>query len=201
MIRKRSTQNVCLGALSVAAFLSLCSCKEKNAAGDFPDNFASLSDVAKVKYLMEHTTPDSVARFICNASLGKISGIRIDTLSSATLYAYENYKGKDFDTFSIEYDSYSNSLPLAEKMKLLFNASPDDPMQIGYELGLSYVSQIREQHKTPEQVEQEIREFRKACGSDTETYSRFIKGFKIALESDHGKDLSEDIYRRFINFN
>lgn len=170
------------------------------SGGDFPGDFSQWPDTAKVGYMMKHTTPDSVARFICNATIGRVPGIEIDSISEATLYAYESYKSHDLDKFQEEYDGYSSTLPLALKMKLLFKVATENPIQLGYQLGLEYVERIREDQKSVADVEAEIKEFRKACGADTETYDRFIKGFKIALQEDHGKDLPEDIYRHFINY-
>lgn len=177
------------------------SCSGSKSRENFPSDFEKYSDTQKVEYMMKQTTPDSVARFICNAAIDRIPGVTIDSLGAATLYAYEKYHGKDLDTFQIEFDRFSISLPLAPRMKLMFKAGMEDPIQLGYQLGLEYVSQIRTQHKKVSDIEAEIKEFRKACGSDIETYNRFIKGFKIALEADHGKDLSEDVYRHFINYN
>lgn len=190
-------------ALALISLLSLASCKGSHAGnGKFPDGFEQLPDAQKVAWLMQQkdVTPDSVARFICNASLGRIPGAKIDSLSIATLHAYEEYHGKDLDLFQTAYDEFTDSLPLTPKMQLLFQAAVNDPIQLGYQLGLEYVSQIRDQHKSADIVEKEIKEFKKACGSDTDTYNRFLQGFKIALEADHGKDLSEEIYRRFINY-
>lgn len=183
-----------------AAVLLLAGCHGKGNNG-FPEGFENYPDAAKVDYMMGQTTPDSVARFICDAALGKVPGAPIDSISAATLQAYEKYRGAEFDKFSETFDEYSLSKPLPEKMKLLFMAGTEDPVQLGYQLGLEYVNQIRTQHKTAEQVETEIKEFRKACGNDKETYDRFITGFHIALKEDHGKDLPEEIYRRFINYN
>lgn len=198
---KLSIHGLGIAIVSIAFFaIGFSACKKHNPAGDFPSDFNTKSDSEKVAYVMQRTTPDSVARFLCNASIGRIPGIKIDTLSTATLYAYDHYKGKDIETFQAEFDNYSSSLPLTPKMQLLFKAGTEDPVKLGYQLGLEYVSQIREKNMSVNDVEKEISEFKKACGSDTDTYTRFIQGFKFALESDRGKDLNEEIYRRFINY-
>lgn len=184
----------------LAVFVTGCK-KLGNPAGDFPSDFQSRTDTQKIMYMVENVTPDSVARFICAAAIDRIPGVTIDSLSNVTLYAYNHYKGEDLEKFQNAFDEYPEALPLSQKMKLLFKASLNDPIQLGYQLGLEYTSQIREQHKSVADVEKEIKEFKKACGNDTETYQRFLQGFKIALEADHGKDLPEDIYRHFINYN
>ncbi|MCM1377546.1 MAG: hypothetical protein NC097_03960 [Clostridium sp.] len=188
----------------IVALISLAfytACGNKNEHGDFPSDFNTLSESQKVQYVMDNATPDSVARFICDAAIGRIPGVKLDSVPIVTLYVYEHYKQKDQDLFSNEYEKYSRSFSLSDKSKLLFKAAADDPMQIGYTLGLEYVGQIRENHKTVQEVEAEIQEFKRACGSDRETYDRFLKGFKIALEADRGKDLPEEVYRKFINYN
>lgn len=192
-----------ISLIFAACMFLMCagSCKKHGPHGDFPDDFQSMTDTEKVKYVIANTTPDSVARFICDASLGNIPGVTLDSVGIVTLYVYDYYRSNDdIDKFSIEFDKYPNTLPLEQKMKFLYKAGTLDPTQIGYELGLSYVSQIRDQHKTADDVEKEIKAFKDACKSDPETYRRFLQGFKISLEADRGKDLPEDVYRRFINF-
>lgn len=179
--------------------LSLSSCGRNNGSGNFPSDFNKLSDQKRVAYMMENVSPDSVARFICNAALGKISGVRIDSINEATLYAYENYKDDDLVSFSNEFDKFSANLPLQEKMKLYFLSGKVDPQGMGYQLGLEYVNNIRVKKLSVNDVKAEIAEFKKACGSDTETYRKFVKGFKTVLELDKGVDLPQDIYNSFIN--
>lgn len=185
-----------------AIALLLVGCKGKGSQyGDFPSDFQNKTTSEKMAYMMEHTTPDSVARFICNVAIDRIPGVKIDSLTEATLYAYEHYTGKDLESFQNSYDAFSDDLPLSEKMKLYFRASLEgDPIQMGYQLGLEYPSRIREKKMTVDQVKGEIDAFRKACGNDRDTYGRFLQGFKIALQEDRGKDLSEDIYHAFINY-
>lgn len=183
------------------AVVSVCSCGGKNGSGDFPDNFGTIGDAGRVSYMMKNVTPDSVARFICDAALGKVEGARIDSLPTATLYAYEHYKNTDLASFAAQYDAYSQSLPLEEKMKLYALAGSYDPQQLGYQLGLEYVGNIRSKKMTADQVAAELKEFKKACGNDHDTYKRFVKGFKVVLELEKGNGISGDIYSRFKNLN
>ena len=191
-----------IGALLM---LSLClvaaSCGKKSGdSGNFPENFNGLSDAEKVAYVMRHATPDSVARFICDASLGRVEGISIASLAAASNHAYENYTGDDLATFYAEYDRYESDMPLPEKMKLYVLAGKEDPQKLGYELGLSYVGNIRDNHLTADQVEKELKEFKKACGDDSDTYRRFIIGFHTALELERNNGFPQEIYSRFIKF-
>lgn len=187
--------------MTLAGFILLLpACKSKGIGGNFPSDFSTMSDSQKVAYLMENATPDSVARFLCNATLERIPGVKIDSLSTATLYAYNHYKGDDVAKFQTAFDEYADALSPAPRMKLLFKAGTEDPVRLGYMLGLDYVSQIREENKSVAQVEEDLKQLKAACGSDTETYDRFIQGFKIALREDRGKDLPEAIYQRFANY-
>lgn len=185
-------------AASFAALLLSAACTGNHSNSDgFPDGFADMADVVQVKYIMDNSTPDSTARFICLAALGKVPGARIDSLPIASLYAYEHYKDSALNIFSDEFDRFSGSLPLPDKMKILSMAGTIDPQGLGYDLGLHYVDQIREKNMTVEQVETELKEFEKCCQSDPDTYTRFMKGFRVVLKLDRGKDLNPEIYKRF----
>lgn len=198
---KISTKIVRKSPLAMATIICLLSAACKSGNGNnFPSEFATMSDSQKVAYLMERTTPDSVARFLCNASLERIPGVKIDTLSNATLYAYNNYKGDDVATFQSAFDEYAESLSPGPRMKLMTKAGTEDPIRLGYMLGLDYVSQIRAENKSVAEVEEDLKQLKVACGKDTESYKRFIQGFKIALKEDKGKDLDDAIYKRFINY-
>ncbi len=85
--------------MTLILLIPACGGKDKNN-GAFPDGFASLSDEQKVVYMMEHASADSVARFIIYAALGKVEGVRIDTLNNATLKAYETYTDTALHTSS-----------------------------------------------------------------------------------------------------
>lgn len=189
-----------LAALALSLMAASCGGRE-SADGAFGEGFDKLSDARKVAYVMQNAAPDSVARFICNAALGKVPGASIDTLATATLYAYEHYTDEaDLQTFSAAYDEYAASLPLDDKMRIMKMAGEVDPQGIGYELGLEYVDRIRRSHRSSEEVVREIEAFRKACSSDTMMFRRFLTGFKVALEVDRGKDLPDDIYTKFKNY-
>lgn len=195
--------------LSLSRFIGPCvmlsaiaACGSDNAGNKdgFPENFDSLDDVSKMVFVMKNATPDSVARFLCESSLGHVKDAHIDTLAIAAAYAYEHYNDSDLMVFSQEFDSYSENLPLADKMKIYSMAGTSDPQRLGYELGLEYVSHIRDNRMTVAEITKELSAFKKACANDSDTYVRFLKGFRTVLKVDHGKDLPEEIYNAFINF-
>lgn len=189
-----------LFAAAALAALGLASCHGgKGNNGEFPDNFNSIGDAGRVAYVMENSSPDSVARFICRAALGEIEGARIDTFANATLYAYDHYRDDDLAAFSSEFDSYSASLPLPKKMKIYSLAAKTDPQGLGYQLGLEYVNNIRTRKMTADEVAAELKDFRRACATDPQTYHRFVKGFKIVLEMERNNGVPSDVYARFIN--
>lgn len=185
--------------LSILAMLLIClaavGCGRHSGDGDFPSDFDEMNDSEKVAYMMKHSEPDSVARFLCKASLGKISGVKIDTLATANLYALEHYKGENLDLYSREFEDYKASLPLADKLKMEKMTGTYDDDAIGYQLGLEYVGYIREKHLGVKDIEKDISRLHKVA--DAKTFERFMTGFKVALENDRGKDLPEEIYRRF----
>ena len=196
-MKKMRLSGVVALTLAVAAVSGSCSDKNKSA---FPADFAKKGDAHKVEYMMKQATPDSVARFICYGALGRVEGVKIDTLAIATLYAYEHYRDEEAAAFGSAYDEAVESLPLSDKMKLYKMAGTEDPQGLGYELGLEYMGKIRSQNMSVKEVERELKEFKKACASDTSTYRRFILGLRTVLEVDRGKDVPEAIYQRFINF-
>lgn len=190
-------------AVVLSLFSSLifngCGHRPSEGCDGFPPGFEGLDDARKVAYVMQSSTPDSVARFICNAALGRLQDVRIDTLPVASAYAYEHYSDSSLMVFSREFDDYSANLPLSDKMKVYYMAGTFDAQRLGYELGLEYVDHIRQRRMNVEEINNEIEAFKTACGQDTLTYVRFMKGFKTVLKADHGKDLPEDVYNAFID--
>lgn len=188
-------------AMFPAAVALMAGCSGKGGdAGSFPADFNSLSDGERVAYVMDNASPDSVARFICLAALGKVPGAKIDTLATASLYAYEHYSDSTLTIFSDEFDRFSSSLPLPDRMRIMALSGLIDPQGLGYELGLHYVDQIRERKMNTAEVKAEIEALRKACADDPKTFSRFLTGFKTVLRLDRGKDLDAEVYEAFINY-
>lgn len=186
-------------ALGVTSCI-LASCKGKGGNdGEFPDDFATMNDAGKVAFVMRHAEPDSVARFIIDASLGRVEEVKIDTFANATLYAYEHYRGTELDKFAIEFESYRENLSLPDKMKVLAMAGEVNPDNMGFQLGLEYVARIRDKKMSVADVEKEIKAFQDACKDNPQTYERFMTGFRTVLELDRGKDLDEKVYQRFMN--
>ena len=189
---------VALSAMCLAV-VTACGGKD-NSSSAFPKDFNRRTDEEKVAYMMKHATPDSVARFICYAAMGELSGVKIDTLAMATLYAYETYKDKDLETFGIAFDTFSEKLPLHKKMLLRKLIATEDPMQLGYALGLEYVNSIRIDKKSAKAVEEEIAQLKSACSTnpeDSAMYPRFLKGFEVALSIDGSSDVPPEIFAKY----
>lgn len=187
-----------LAVFMAGGFLCACGQGEKTSEEGLPPGFAAMDDAAKVACMMERVSPDSVARFICDASLRKREGESIDTLAIAVAYAYEHYNDSSLLLFSREFDDYSSNLPLTDKMRVYLMAGQSDSQRLGYELGLEYVDHIRESRMSVADIRREIDAFRVACADDSATYRRFVRGFKTVLRLDHGKDLPEEVYDAFI---
>ncbi len=185
--------------MALLLLIPACGGKDKNA-GAFPDGFASLSDEQKVVYMMEHASADSVARFIIYASLGKIDGVRIDTLNNASLKAYETYTDTALQTFSWEFDRIAEELPLHDKMRLRSLVGAEDPQGLGLTLGLEYMNQIRVKGMSADEVLSELQELKKASADDPDLYARFLIGFRTVLRYDKHSDMPKEIYTRFLNY-
>lgn len=192
--------SVWLSLIIISFLLVSSSCKKKNDGhhADVPKEFSTMSDRDRVEYLIENVTPDSVARFLIDASLGDIENVKIDTLMIAQGTAYEKYENQpdEMAIFSSELERYSASLDLSRKKRLYAMSGMHDPEGFGYDLGLEYVNNIREKKLTVKDVTDEISEFRRSCANDPATYNRFVKGFKIALELDR-VGVAADVYQRF----
>lgn len=182
----------------ISIVLLFSSCGRHGGASDFPKDFSEMNDSQRMEFMMKNVDPDSVARFLYDAALGKIPGIKIDTLATAHLYALEHYRGDNWDIYSNEFENHRATLSLAESMRIEQMMGVIDHDALGYQLGLQFVGQIRERHLKEKEIEKEILELRK--NADAETYQRFLIGFRLALKNDRGKDLSESIYNRFISF-
>lgn len=191
-----------VSVLCIASAISLSGCGKRGDSSDsaFPSDFKAMGDTARVAFVMKHAAPDSVARFICRAALGEIEGAPIDSLGIATSYAYEKYTGKDMDLFGEAYDEFVASLPLDKKMRMYAMAGVEDPQGLGLTLGLEYMQSIRDKNMKADEVERELKAFKKACGNDSDTYRRFIIGFHTVLKSDRGADMPKEIYDRFIDY-
>lgn len=185
--------------MALVILISACGGKTAETTG-FPDGFASLSDERKVVYMMEHAPADSVARFIINAALGRIDGIRIDTLNNATLKAYETYTDTALQSFSWEFDRIAEELPLHDKMRLRALVGSEDPQGLGLTLGLEYMNQIRVKGMTADDVLAELRELKSASTDDPDMYARFLIGFRTVLRYDQNSDMSREIYDRFLEY-
>lgn len=189
---------VCAGVV-FATVMSGCGKNAEETESSFPSGFNKKSDSEKVAYLMRTTTPDSVARFVMNASLGKIKGIQLDSLAMVELYIVSNYDSQKQLEYAEESVRLKDQLTLAQRMHLFKKGSAEDPIGFGLDLGLGYLSIIREKNLSAKDVENEIKDFKKECKEDTATYRRFVIGFTEALRQDKDKDVKKEIYDRFIN--
>lgn len=149
---------------------------------------------------MTKVAPDSVARFLYSAATGKVKSADTLNLNVAYLYALENYKGDELEKFTAEYDLYRDKLPLIDKMKFYYKEGMLDSLAVGLQLGLGYLASVRENHKNVKTAREEILKFKEACADDTATYHQFLVGLRFALQNDRGRDLDENIYNEFINF-
>lgn len=191
----------CLGlsGLVLALLSSACSGAGKDGNRDLPKDFQGRSDEQKVAYMMEAVEPDSVARFIVYSSLSSDPEVRIVSLSSAYNYAYQHYQnmGDRQEKFILEFEQLSGELPLDERMRLMKAAGQEDSLGLGLRLGIEYFKALREKKMTLQQVDGEIAAFRRACGNDTATYVRFVKGFKAALNTDGGRSVDRAVYAKY----
>ena len=197
-IKRFRKVTICSG-LALAFLFSGCGKNSEETASSLPAGFNKKTDSEKVAYVMRTATPDSVARFVMDASLGKIKGVQLDSLAIVELYIVSNYDSQKQLEYAEESARLKEQLTLAQRMHLFKKGSADDPISFGLDLGLGYLSIIREKNMSAKDVEKEIKEFKKECQNDTSTYRRFVIGFTEALRQDKDKDVKKEIYDRFIN--
>lgn len=189
---------ICKFILCVSLCLSLASCsgnKNKGNADNLPAD--NLCDTAKIAFMIQRTTPDSVARFICNTAMGLNKGISLNSLQESVIFAYEKYQDADLIKFSEEFDAYVESLPLTHKMKILSQAALSDPDGLGYKLGLEYAFQIQANKLSLSQIDAEMQAFKASCGDDTITYLRVLNGLSIALSLPEYSGLPKEILEKY----
>ncbi|MDE5998341.1 MAG: hypothetical protein K2G77_09060, partial [Muribaculaceae bacterium] len=134
------------------------------------------------------------------AALGKVEGVKIDTLNNASLKAYETYTDTALQTFSWEFDRIAEELPLHDKMRLRALVGAEDPQGLGLTLGLEYMNQIRVKDMSVDQVLEELQAFKKASADDPDLYARFLIGFRTVLRYDKNSDMPKEIYSHFLNY-
>ena len=195
---KMKTRVLGVGVMMLT-LLSGCGKEGKKSEPGFPPDFNNRSDSEKVAFVMRTASPDSVARFVMETALGRKKGLSLDTLAIAELYVYSNYDSEKQLAYAEESDRIKENLSLSEQMYLFKKGSTESPVVLGLNLGLSYLSHIREHNLSVKEVEKEISDFKKMCGEDTTTYRRFVTGFTEALRQDKDKDVKREIYDRFIN--
>lgn len=187
-----------VGFVFAFVLLLAISCS-RNDGTKIPDNFKNLSTEDQMEYLMANLPPDSVARFICNAAMGKVYNARVE-LQPAMAYAYEKYDEDDLVKFQMAMEQYEDELPLHQKVRITKLLGIEDFDQYGYDLGLSYVGTIRVEQKDIKQISEELAGLQKECKADPDFYARFMKGFKTALQYDRHHDLDDKIYIKFISY-
>lgn len=182
-----------------AVALLLAGCSGSNNNGEVPKDFEQRTDEQKVAYMMEAVEPDSVARFIVYSSLNDDPHTHISSLNKAYNYAYQHYQnmGDKQVKFIMEFEQLTGELPLDERMRLMKAAGQEDSLGLGLRLGIEYFKALREKKTTLNEVDAEIAAFRRACGNDTATYVRFIKGFKAALNTDGGRSVDRAVYAKY----
>lgn len=197
---KRTLHTILMASIIATLSLTVACGKKGSGGGNFPEGFNSLTDTQKVEYMMNNAPADSVARFIIYASLGKIPDATIDSISIATLYAYENYTDTALQAFSLEFDKLSEELPIYDKMRLRALVGAEDPQRLGLTLGLEYMNQIRIKEMSAADVKKELVQFKKACADNPDLYARFLIGFRTVLRHDVHSDMPKEIYDTFLNY-
>lgn len=172
-----------------------CNNSNDNTTNLFPND--NLCDTAKVAFMINKVSPDSVARFICNSAIGLNTNVSIDSLHNAVMYAYNRFSNDDLQSFCNEFDKYAENLPLDSKMKLLYLAAHVNPDKLGYRLGLDYAMLLLTKEISLTDIDNEIEAFRNACGDDQQTYLQVLNGLSIALNLPEYSQIPKEVINKY----
>ncbi|MBD5283859.1 MAG: hypothetical protein HDS31_04565 [Bacteroides sp.] len=167
-----------------ACALFVCACGgDKTSAEATVAPGANASDKEKVQYIAQTCGPDSLARFICYAALGKSNDGKIDSLAMAQLYALEIYQADDekIARFSRVFDETVESLPLADSYRLTEMTGTLDDTQMPIDLGLHYGAKVKRDKIDPARVKTDTASLARIV--DPHFFELFQKAFDTAIKN------------------
>ena len=191
-----NTAAICL-LFALVILLTGCGSKSESADG-LPSDFDSLTAKERMEYLVNHKSPEEVARYICDAALEN-DGKAFIGPTEARAYAYEHYNDEQIGLFEQEIAKYMTELPIDERMRFTMIGGLEDMDAYSLEIGLTYVNDIRDKKKNISKIEEELYNLRVQCADHPEYYSEFMKGFKQALEL-YRQNVDQNIYLHFISY-
>lgn len=155
-------------------------------------------DSLKVRSMLDaRMSMDSIAVLVTNIAVGDVPGVTIDNLADIDSYLYMNRSEKDYEVYTLAMDSYAKTLPLSKRFRFYKKSPLIDKDKMGYQLGLEYVSEVMDRKLTIGKVDNEIAEFRRECGEDEDTYNRFLKAFKVGLETRSPDEVPAEILQNY----
>lgn len=183
---------------SAAMLLASCSGGSDSSTSDLGYDFASRPDTIKARILLDKGLDmDSLARFMCMAGAGLKGDIKVSDFPGVENYIYNRRGETDLTQYMLTFEETRDALPLAKKLPIYKKTELDSPDKLGYTLGLAYVGDVINKNLTIGQVDREIAELRKACGSDEETYNRFLKAFAVGLSKLPSDQVDSEILRQY----
>ncbi len=165
-----------------AALLSSCG-GDKNSSEATVAPGPGASDREKVAYVAQVHGPDSLARFICYAALGRSTDGKIDSLAMAQLYALEIYQADDekIARFSRVYEETVEALPLPDAYRLAKMNGTLDDTQMPLDLGLHYGARVKRDKIPQAQVKKDTAALSQLV--DPHFFGLFQKAFETAMRN------------------
>lgn len=178
----RKALKVLPGLLVGVMLLSVSACSGPKTSSEVtkaPD--ASATDRDKVMYMVQLNDPDSVARFLCYAALGKSTEGKIDSLALAQLYALEAYQADDdrIAEFSRAYEECVEQLPLVDMYRIHQMTGIFDETELPLDLGLHYGSRIMRDTLNAAKIKADTIALSRQM--TPETFALFRKALKTAI--------------------
>ena len=171
-----------LGILLFAGFL-FCACSFKNVENNepLPENFNEWSDSTKISFVMKRVSPDSTARFLCLAALGRLPEAKIVSFKDAVGHVYMAYEDSAKIVFYNEINDFPTKLPLEDKLRLYVMAGDGKPGRLGYRLGKEYAAGLHSGNITETEVLEEINVIENLLGDNKTDREKFKAGLKTSL--------------------
>lgn len=164
--------------LSLTIGSGLFSCGKGNSY-NLPSGYESYSDSAKVAWMMEKYTPDSIARFLCRDVAGIDSAFRINDFNQAVVQIYTGYDEENKSKFGKELNDYSATLPAKYKMRVYYAGSRGVGRRLGYSLAEDYLQSDSKDNCAG--LKEDYEALKEICAGDPKFIKEFYEGAESAF--------------------
>ena len=164
--------------ISLTLGLSLFSCG-KGASYNLPSGYESMSDSAKVAWMMEKYPADSVAHFLCRDAASLDSVFKIKDFSQAVVMVYTRYDEENKTKFGTELNEFCGSLPPKYKMRIYYKGSGGAGRRLGYSMAEDYLKS--DSREINSELKADYEALKEICPDDRKFIKEFYEGAESAF--------------------